>query len=262
MILSKMNENEYRMHEYFGFHDIVALTKSFWHMHTYRKSKLKKDYQNFGAAAHIMALEPERFKTDVVILPEFNRRTKDGKAKAEEFEKENSDKIIVTEDEMIKLVQMQETLEYFDLFRNIRRHVSNYEACAFYEFSDDLKLKGRIDAAGVLPDGSTFILEYKTTQDASFDSFKYDIHKYKYDLQLFHYATVAMQGVQNALSCRLFIVAQEKEPPYDYTLTEVEVSEDLVQSYYDLLALAERNIRMKSGYSKNINEYHHRRQQF
>lgn len=256
MKLVTMSEEQYREHDALGFHDLCNLAKSYLHFLEGRKEKESKDYQVFGTAAHLMALEPDRFKYQVVARPTFDRRTKDGKAKAEAFESENFGKLIVTEEEMEKLQAMQAMLEASQAFQDIKACVTHVECCAFHSHGN-LILKGRLDAAGVLPGGESFIVEYKTTQDASFDSFRWDIQRYRYDLQLIHYASVALGGTHHADSCRLFIVAQEKEPPFDFTLTEVVVTDDLVASYYELLRKAESNLELKTGYSKELNTYSH-----
>lgn len=256
MNLVTMSEEKYREHEGLGFHDLCNLGKSYLHFLECRKEKEAKEYQTFGTAAHLMALEPERFKSQVVARPAFDRRTKEGKAKSEAFDSEHFGKIIVTEEEMERLLAMQSMLESSQAFQDIKSCVSHVESCAFYAHGN-LSLKGRIDAAGKLPSGESFILEYKSTQDASFDAFKFDISRYRYDLQLMHYASVALGGTHHADSCRLFIVAQEKEPPFDFTITEVLVTDDLVASYYDLLRRAEQNFELKSGYSKQLNTYSH-----
>lgn len=256
MKLITMSEAEYREHAALGFHDLCNLAKSYLHFLEGRKEKENKDYQVFGTAAHLMALEPERFNTQVVARPAFDRRTKDGKAKSEAFDSEHFGKLIVTEEEMERLQAMQAMLEASQSFHDIKSCVTHVESCAFLDFSS-IKLKGRLDAAGVLPSGEPFVLEYKTTQDASFDSFRWDIQRYRYDLQLLHYASLASGGIQNLGSCRLFIVAHEKEPPFDFTLTEVVVTDDLIAIYYDRLRKAESNLELKTGYSKELNIYSH-----
>ncbi|MEJ5328497.1 MAG: PD-(D/E)XK nuclease-like domain-containing protein [Candidatus Bathyarchaeia archaeon] len=251
-----MSEKEYREHEALGFHDLCNLGKSYLHFLEGRKEKEAKDYQTFGTAAHLMALEPDRFKNQVVARPAFDRRTKDGKARAEAFDAQFKESLVVTEDEYGRLIAMRAMLSTSPEFSDIMSCVTHVESCAFLDFSS-IKLKGRVDAAGVLPSGEPFVLEYKTTQDASFDNFKWDIGRYKYDLQLLHYASLGFGGIQNLGSCRLFIVAQEKEPPFDFTITEVLVTDELVASYYDLLRKAESNLELKTGYSKELNTYSH-----
>lgn len=256
MKLLTMSESDYRSHEALGFHDLCNLAKSYLHFVEGRRLKEAKDYQNFGTAAHLMALESERFKQEVVARPAFDRRTKEGKARAEAFDAEHGNKLIVTEEEMQRLISMLGMLRESSVFNDILACATHFESCAFLEL-EELKLKGRLDAAGVLPNGETFIIEYKTTLDASFDSFRWDISRYRYDLQLMHYAVVASGGVHSIGNCRLFIVAQEKEPPFDFTLTEVLVTDELIESYYKLIRRAGDNLMNKSGYSKEINTYQH-----
>ena len=46
----------------------------------------------FGTALHCAYLEPERFADHYIESPKFDRRTKEGKTKAEEYEKANKGK--------------------------------------------------------------------------------------------------------------------------------------------------------------------------
>jgi hypothetical protein len=49
-----------------------------------------------GRAFHCALLEPERFAATHVVAEKFDRRTKEGKAKAEAWEAENQGKIPLT----------------------------------------------------------------------------------------------------------------------------------------------------------------------
>lgn len=248
MKLLPMPEHEYRAHEALGFHDLLNLSKSYLHFLEGRKPKEKiESYFIFGQAAHMMALEPEKFESTVVAKPSFDRRTKDGKSAHEAFISANMEKVIVTEDEFYSLKEMQKILFQSEHFQNIKSCAKFFESCAFAE-NHGLQLKGRIDCAGVV--GNTpFLLEYKTTQDASPESFFWDIKKYKYDLQLCYYAYIA--GVLE--NCKLFIVAQEKVAPFDFTIWELEVDNTLIGRMVALLETAKQNMDKKTGYQKDIN---------
>ncbi|MEM4359750.1 MAG: PD-(D/E)XK nuclease-like domain-containing protein [Candidatus Bilamarchaeaceae archaeon] len=249
----RLSESEYRQNEALGFHDLMNLSKSYLHFQEGRRPKDQADWQRFGTAAHLMALEPSRFASEVVTRPTADRRTREGKALHESFERESAGKVVVTEEEMERLVAMRQMLHGSSAFNDILNCATHIEACAFCEL-ESLRLKGRIDAAGTLPGGELFILEYKTTSDASWDEFQRDVHKYRYDLQLYHYAVVADQP-----QARLFIVAQEKTAPFDWTITEIEVSDVLAERYRELLSQAKKNLESREGYSKNLFVYRQRR---
>ncbi len=49
---------------------------------------------NFGIAAHLLTLEPDRFALEVVAEPRLDRRTKAGKQEAEEWEARNAGRLV------------------------------------------------------------------------------------------------------------------------------------------------------------------------
>ena len=250
--LIKMEESDYRSHSAFGFHDILALKKSFNHLVAKQNEQVTKDYFIFGQAAHLAALEPTLFEQKVVSMPPIDRRTKAGKEEYEAFCQAHEGKIILSQVDYEKVLAMRDVLQKSSEYKGILSKVTHTESCVFGTF-EELPLKGRIDAAGELSTDEYFFIEYKTTQDAFFDSFKYDIHRYNYDLQLAYYGFLLSQKI--AYDIRLFIVAQEKEPPFDFSLIEIEKNDALKSSLSSLLYTAVNNFSLKSGYSKDIHTY-------
>jgi len=76
------------------------------------------DYQNsltqnkdseamaFGRLVHTICLEPEKFKSEVAIAPELNRRTKQGKEDWAKFEAKNQGKTIIKKETWEQLASL------------------------------------------------------------------------------------------------------------------------------------------------------------
>jgi exodeoxyribonuclease VIII len=158
----------------------------------------------FGSAYHCYALEPDKFLDEYCISQKFDGRTKQGKADKAEFERINAGKTVINEEDFAKIVDMQKALQNFlslnpDLY-NIWE--TSESEVSFFGVVENTPVKIRYDkynsAFGIS-------IDLKTTQDASPKGFPYEIRKYKYDIQDYHYRLNAD---------RFIIIAQEKEYPY------------------------------------------------
>lgn len=255
MHLIKVTGSEYFSHQSMGFHDLKALSKSYQHFLASRETSEQKSYQAFGTAAHLAVLEPELFKTEVAVAPAVDRRTKAGRDEYEAFMAHAHDKLIVTQDEYDSLLRMQDSARsHGNVAKLLENALIEHAFFVDVEYIVDgnavtLPLKGRIDACK--PEARVFI-EYKTTQDASFESFAWDIRRYSYDLQLAHYARFASDSDDGI---ELYIIAQEKQEPFGVTVTQVVLNSDLIKRHNAFLETCAKNLVTKSGYQEIINVY-------
>ena len=65
---------------------------------------------DFGDAMHAICLEPDRLKSDFVVMPPFNLRTNAGKAERDQFHAEHGNKKILTDADHKKLNLMFESV--------------------------------------------------------------------------------------------------------------------------------------------------------
>jgi len=212
--------------EYFSTHhlskssltDILKSPLYFWHHHINPETPPKEQSteMSLGSAFHMAVLEPSSFDNDVVALPKIDKRTKAGKAQYAEFMEEHKGKTILSD------------LDY-NTVRYIRDSI--YKHSGAVEYIDDLRqkelsmfyslrgvpMRSRIDGVG-----SDFLLDLKTTRDASERGFMAEISKYKYYCQDALYATAYAWANTEALRDFIFL-AIEKVPPYSvgiYTLDD------------------------------------------
>ena len=159
--------------------------------------------QSFGVAVHEAILEPDKFQENYIIAPDLDKRTKAYKEWAETVD---PSKGILTKWELESIGRMRTAFEELD-FEFSGAKVEQI----LQRTIDGVKCKGRADI--ITDDG--IVIDLKTTQDASFESFKRDaLYKYQYNAQLACYADMA--------DCqRQIIIAIEKEPPYGAAVFEL-----------------------------------------
>ena len=166
----------------------------------------------FGAAAHAYILERESFYEKAAIIPDVNRRTKEGRAEYEEFMNDCklNDKIPITMDDFNTIAEMCHAIIQNPLAKQLLTGEHERE---FY-WTDDMtgeKCKCKVDCLTEY-DGKPYIVDYKTTDSCEDGHFERSARKYGYQFQ----AGMYCEGLfQNTLEEYGFaFVAQEKAEPY------------------------------------------------
>ena len=176
---------------------------------------------NFGSATHSMILQPEL--EEVAALPKIDKRTKAGKAEFAEFCDENEGKIIVSEKEYLTIQAMQKVLYKHKYAKRIldRKSIKKEVSAVWREDSgdDSFLCKLRADILSQATDNE-FIVDYKTTGDASHYGFSRQIFNKGYHIQAYHYAR-GMKALTGKDHIFMFI-AQEKEAPYAVNVFSVD----------------------------------------
>lgn len=166
----------------------------------------------FGQAAHKFILEKDHFYDDFSILPDINRRTKEGREQYQ-FEQEYAAEhglTLITAEEKIQINDMDAALA---LDPTAVQLLTGDHEKEFY-WTDDLtgeKCKCKVDCITEW-DGVPYIVDYKTTDSCEDGHFERSARKYGYQFQ----AGMYCEGVfQNTLEEHGFaFVAQEKTAPY------------------------------------------------
>ena len=172
----------------------------------------------FGDAAHTAVLEPDSFDDLVAIVPEdINKRTKAGKIEYEEFLSAAGDKTIITIQEHEKIKEMRKILHTEDTIRALvgagKAERSGFWTEPTYDFPCKLRMDLHIESTKI-------ILDYKTTASADYNSFMRSIANYGYHVQARWY----VQGMREITGddYDYIIVAQEKEPPFDFQIYQMD----------------------------------------
>lgn len=170
----------------------------------------RKVYQ-LGTAIHAALLEPDRFKSDYLVMPDFNRRTKEGKAEEAQYRANNADKFFVTEAELEAITGIAENVSYhrdaMALLKASKNEVSHF----WQDEETGIYMKCRTDALT-----EPCILDVKSTEDASSNAFMRSCANYDYDMSAYIYSA-GVQSVTGKTRGFAFL-AVEKKAPYQVAL--------------------------------------------
>lgn len=164
----------------------------------------------FGQMVHKLVLEGDSFDEAFAVAPECDRRTKLGREEWDTFQKFLNDRTVVSPNDFEKAAEMAEAIRTHPLAARLLG--GQHETPHFWKDPDTGEFcKCRTDAE-VWIDGQLWVVDYKTTADASTEGFQKEANKYGYDFQ----AAMYSEGVQADTGevPRFAFVAQEKTPPY------------------------------------------------
>ncbi len=162
-----------------------------------------------GQVVHCLVLEPRKLVDHFAVAPRCNRHTKVGKGIWKEFMLANSGCTILSEDQIEQASRMADAVALNAHAAALLARATQREVSAIWEDDSGLLCKARFDAMST---DAAFILDLKTTTDASPRGFERSIDTYGYARQgAFYLAGAAKLG----LAIEDFvIVAVEKDPPY------------------------------------------------
>jgi exodeoxyribonuclease VIII len=194
------------------------------------------DALRFGRIFHMAVLEPELFRDNVIVMPEFTGMTKDGKVstrskaaldKKAEWLSENEGKTIMTMEERDHLLGMLDKLQSMEVIMNIIR-TSKPEASFFCtDPVTKLLLKTRPDLTNL---EAKILVDFKSTRSAHPDDFLRQIEKERYDIQLM-FQKLVVEVVMGIEIKAVALIASEKTNPYScvvYQLGEPIIKGDNV----------------------------------
>lgn len=161
-----------------------------------------------GSAVHSAILEPDLFTSEFVGSPGFDRRTKAGKADYEAFAAENTGKTILTDDQMQTCLAIRDAVHTHPVAANLMRGGESEQS--FYAIDNDTGelIKCRTDYLV-----GDFIIDVKTTDDASPSGFGKSAANYRYPVQVAWYWRV-MEAAFGQHPPHWIFLAVEKNPPF------------------------------------------------
>lgn len=165
----------------------------------------------FGQVVHKLILEPEDFDSDFIVMPEIDKRTKEGKAAWAEFQEAAAGRQIVKQADYQKAQDMVSALQTVPMIQTLL--AGKHEVPLFW--TDPMTgepCKVRLDILHDLGD-RLLIVDYKSSNDATTETFTRSAINYGYDFQAGMYEEGTRQNYGDRKIDFLFIV-QEKDPPY------------------------------------------------
>lgn len=175
-----------------------------------------------GSAFHKLVLEPQDFDKEFAVAPNFDRRTKEGKAAYNHFcELAESGISVITEEQYKMISGMRDSVMKNPYARKLIN--GNIEQSMYYvdEFTG-VRCKVRPDIWRRVGD-RIVVTDLKSTKSALPSEFARDLVKYHYDMQSYMYS----DGVSKTLgvpfeNIDFVFIAVEKEPPYLCNVMQVD----------------------------------------
>ncbi len=182
----------------------------------------------FGSAFHKLVLEPQDFDKEFAVIPNCDKRTKDGKQFYLDFiaKYKESGQQIITQEQYDTICQMRDMVlkdKYAVALLNGTREQSMYWVDEF----TDIECKCRPDCFKSLKD-HIIITDLKSCRSADMRSVEKDVIQYGYDLQTYMYC----KGVSENLNIPMenidfmFIFVTKTEP---YMIHIVQANEFVKQ---------------------------------
>lgn len=172
----------------------------------------------FGSAFHKLLLEPAEFSSEYAVAPSCDKRTKEGKALYAEFTETVGDRKEISAADYEKAQEMAKAV------------LSNPKAAALLtDGTTETSYYWTDNRTGTLckcrPDkvNKGYLIDLKTTEDASPEGFANALNRYRYHVQAAWY----LRGYEAATGIKpegFVFIAVEKNPPYS---TAIYICDDV-----------------------------------
>jgi len=166
--------------------------------------------QRLGTLIHLASLQPAVFDATIVVAPECDKRTKEGKEIWAAFQsslKPGQEAITQKDGELVTNVSIAARAGLDKLMKDYEG-VSMETEVPMVGRVNGTDIKGRLDAIITTKDGRKIVVDIKTTTDAG-TPFVRDIANYLYYLQAAWYTTLAHAD-------EFIILAVEKDAPNEW----------------------------------------------
>lgn len=182
-------------------------------------------HQALGHAVHMALLEPERFKTDCVVAPACDRRTKIGKADWSDFEERAKGKLVVTAEDMERIAGIQTSVAAHETARMALYGEGISELSLVWQDPETgLYCKGRLDRLASIS-GYPTIVDLKTThRPASTYAWQTGVQHWALHEQAAHYCRglATLRPLPDGYARKFFWAVAETEPPFACRLFEID----------------------------------------
>lgn len=175
------------------------------------------DALRFGRAAHLMILEPKKFRERFIIQPDFGpMQSSKNRAKRDEWVAEQDpNAVIMKESEYEHLLWMIDSLTTNESVRALLAN-GQFEVTGIYKDPKyNIACKNRYDILNKnSSSGGIILTDLKTTTDVDKGLFSNTILKLKYHIQMAFYAR-GIEAITGAPPEESGFIAIQKKPPYE-----------------------------------------------
>lgn len=204
-----------------GLSEARRSPKHFYHRVCLGEGRKPTDAMVLGSLIHAAVLEPERYSRDMIMQPSFDLRTKIGKQDLEDWQKAlKPEWIVVTEKNREIIMRILDSVfshkQLLGILQAAKTEISGFARDPLAGFGC------RIRPDIIIPDDLS-ILDVKSTEDASEESFIYSIRDYDYDMQAAFYLLMA-SIIEKKRFETFWWIAVEKTAPYCVELYQADMA--------------------------------------
>lgn len=189
-----------------------ASPKHYWHkyINPNRERAEPTAAMIMGTAVHTAVLEPDLFPSEVIESPEFDRRTKVGKAEYEAFQAAHKGRIVLAPEDYAKCLAIRDAVHMHPVAGGLLQ--GGQAEQSFYAIDKETGelIKCRTD---YMHNSGAMIVDLKTTEDASPNGFGKSAANFRYPIQTSWYNGVLDAAFGEHPQDWVFL-AVEKNPPY------------------------------------------------
>jgi hypothetical protein len=191
----------------------IALLKKaplkYWHRYLNPNftNEIKASF-NLGSAVHKYLLERPDFDNEFAVLPDMKFTTKEGKAVKKDYSQKHHNKILLQHGVFEQVKAVTSAIIAHAKANTILKRGVFERSCFWIDEDTGLMVKSRPD---ILFDD--WVIELKTTNDATEESFSRDIYRYGYHIQA-AMAIDSQKYLYNKQINKFLFIACEVEEPY------------------------------------------------
>ena len=211
-----MTNAEYHAHPAISKSDLDLINRSPMHFKAAKENKKDPtDAMILGSVVHKLVLEPSTFKGEYAIGPDADKRTKAGKEQWKAFEESINDETIITSNLYNKAYEMSQAVLSNELAKKILTGGQAERSFFWNDIETGIECKCRPD---YIKNG--YVIDLKTTADASPEKFAKSAYDYRYHVQAWWY----MNGLRNCgiKADKFIFIAVEKEFPYAVAIYDAD----------------------------------------
>lgn len=183
----------------------------FWkYLHPDRERQEPTPAMIMGTAVHTAVLEPDLFPSEVIESPEFDRRSKVGRAEYEAFQLEHKGRIVLAPEDYATCLAIRDAVHLHPVAGGLLQGGKAEQSFYAIDRETGELIKCRTD---YLHDSGAMIVDLKTTEDASPAGFGKSAANFRYPIQTAWYNGVLDAAFGEHPQDWVFL-AVEKKPPY------------------------------------------------
>ena len=172
----------------------------------------------FGSIVHTLVLEPDKFADEYIVAPKCDRRTKAGKDTWAAFEAESNGREVVKEDIYTHARAAADEVLKHPKVGLLLESGTVEESFYWRDAAEGVLCRCRPD---FLHANCDYIVDLKTTRDASRLAFGSSAAKFRYHVQAAFYLA-GVEAVTGIKPEGFLFVTVEKEPPYAVAVYEAD----------------------------------------